>query len=76
MLTRLLRNTRCLFCILFYGMDETDLKECHEALEKAHMRNKASRNRLAHVMGELFQNLDYDRVVKNDGVVPMGRMRG
>jgi hypothetical protein len=75
MLMRLMQYVRGLLSALIFG-----IRPSHDAfrdeLVLARDRYHASRQRLASTLGELLDNLEYDRIVHNDGVIPLDRRRG
>ncbi len=77
MLLRIWQAIRCFFTILFYGRIARDDKQpdYREELARARMRNRASQKKLSHTMNNLLQNLEYDRIVHNDGVIPLDRKK-
>lgn len=64
---------RCIFAVLFFGPPQVAARkvEFQKELAEARMANRASRQRLTTVMNDLLQNLEYDRIVHHDGVIPL-----
>ncbi|MET4190668.1 hypothetical protein ABIB89_003244 [Bradyrhizobium sp. JR3.12] len=68
---------RCFFALLFYGETrrERQHEEFRDELAEARARYREANQRAAKALGSLLDNLEYDRIVHNDSVVPFTRTK-